>query len=488
MRRNTLAVLSIVTLCLDSACSGKSTAPPTPTLTSIEITGSTTFTLGSAASLQYSATGRDQSGRPFPTTFSWSSSEVARATVDAMGLVTPVSVGTVEIRATSMGVTAARTLQVLPAPPAPTATAVELDDVTNVGNASDFVVRFTRAGDETRLAEYRVILVKSAAQSTFSLAAAAALPAARYTVVARGAGLAVVPLAAALRDSDGDEIATHTEYTAVVLSIADGARATQHALSSASNTMALTPSTIKITFIADDGVAITDGTKTVLIDALPQTSSVLVNGQAIIWHSAAPGLLARIRDGDPPFDNVAALLITHDHPDHWEASSTTTFLNAHPATTVVAPTSVAAAFAGHARVRALSPVLFHAETTVVDGITIEALRMVHFSNFGVDFSGVENIAFVVTMGGKRILHLADSDFTAANYTPFALTARNIDVAILPAAEFKLTPASIGFVRTHIAPAAIIASHLETKTSEATVKSIWGSDVKVFTSSLQFFRF
>jgi L-ascorbate metabolism protein UlaG (beta-lactamase superfamily) len=236
---------------------------------------------------------------------------------------------------------------------------------------------------------------------------------------------------------------------------------------------------IKITFVGDDGVIVTDGTKTVLIDALVTRFD--------IWKIAAPGLITSIKNGTAPYDKIAANLVTHDHFDHWDIGTTQTFLKSHLQSTLIAPPQVTKFISSNSQVTTLAPPLFQAAETTVDGIKIKALRMVHFNNFGLDFSPLENLAFLVELGGMKILHLGDADFTEKNFAPFQLQNENIDVVIIPAATIKLTAQNLDLVKLHINPKNIIAAHLEGNVSEAQVKSVWGN-ITVFTESLQFVEY
>ncbi|NOT08933.1 MAG: hypothetical protein HOP28_12110 [Gemmatimonadales bacterium] len=472
------------------ACSpAGGTQPAPPALTTIVITGSISpIVLGVVPTLQLTASGLDQNNTPFPATFTWSSSDVSKAPVSGSGLVTIVAVGSVSIKAESQGVSRSVTIEIIPLPPAPKASAVILDDVTNNGNAGDVEVSFERAGDETKLSEYRVIIVKTAKASGFLLSEANAAGATRYLAIAKTSQNVKVTLPTDALDSDGDAILEGTSYTAFVLSVADGVNAKDNALSSASNAVKIAPTTVKITFVGDDGVVITDGAKTVIIDAMPPSFSVVINQITTSWIPAAAGLVSAIQNGTPPYDNISVAMVTHDHLDHWAIASTGSFLASHPQAQLIGPPQVVSNFPGNGQVSPLNPALFQSGETTIDGIRIKAFRMVHFSNFGLDFSSVQNLAFLVEIGGKKILHLGDADYTNENFAPFDFVNENVDVVILPAATFKLNAANIGLVRTLIAADNIIAAHLETSMTAGQVKVVWGDDVAVFTQSLQFLRY
>lgn len=164
------------------------------------------------------------------------------------------------------------------------------------------------------------------------------------------------------------------------------------------------------------------------------------------------------------------------------------FSFSHPEARFLGPPQVTAQLTGlAAQVVPLSAGLFQSEAVTVDGIPVTAMRMLHFNNFGLDFSAIQNYTFLVEIGGKKILHLGDSDITDQNLVPFAPDLADIDVVIVPAATINLTTAIINRIRNRIAPSLIIAAHLELGITESQVKLIWGDDVTAFTQSLQFVR-
>ncbi|HEX2208365.1 MAG TPA: lamin tail domain-containing protein [Longimicrobium sp.] len=105
--------------------------PPGPPVTVSVVPGATTITTG--GTYLFSATATDSAGRATSTTFTWSSSNPAVATVDANGRATGVAVGTATIRATAAnGVQGDAALTVIAEPPP--------------GSASELVVRVLDIG------------------------------------------------------------------------------------------------------------------------------------------------------------------------------------------------------------------------------------------------------------------------------------------------------------------------------------------------------
>ena len=96
-----------------AACGGDPAAPDVPPVVQVTASGSTTLLSGSAVSL--SATYRDNKGKLVPTAvFTWSSSDVAVATVAPTGQVVGAKAGTATITATSSGTSGAVSVTVNP--------------------------------------------------------------------------------------------------------------------------------------------------------------------------------------------------------------------------------------------------------------------------------------------------------------------------------------------------------------------------------------
>jgi hypothetical protein len=108
--------------CGAGAASGEasfSIGVPEPTISSVSVTGPTPIQAGESQSYTATANFSNGSSQNVTTTSAWSSSNTAVATVSNAGVVTGVSAGSADIRATHQGVTGTRTLQVFT--PTPTA-------------------------------------------------------------------------------------------------------------------------------------------------------------------------------------------------------------------------------------------------------------------------------------------------------------------------------------------------------------------------------
>lgn len=156
--------------------------------------------------------------------------------------------------------------------------------------------------------------------------------------------------------------------------------------------------TLEVTYIANEGYMITMGDTRVLIDALPKST---------YYANPSDALAAKVMDGIPPFDNIDYVLVTHDHPDHFNAGMTSRFLMHHPAAQLIASEETCRQFTGDSisgrRHRGISLKMGQQETIREDRAEIVALRLAH----GRDTS-ISNLAYVVRSNGYTIVHVGDA--------------------------------------------------------------------------------
>jgi L-ascorbate metabolism protein UlaG (beta-lactamase superfamily) len=186
---------------------------------------------------------------------------------------------------------------------------------------------------------------------------------------------------------------------------------------------------VSITFLANEGVLLSSGPRKVLIDGLFLKYE---SGYAVPADSTRVAL-ERAR---PPFDAVDLVLVTHRHGDHFHPAPVAAHLRANPRATLLTSRQVIDSLRGRVSASALLAPRFMARTTapgtrrreVVAGIAVELLGLPHG---GRKHRGVEHLGYVVELGGRRVLHVGDTEFTEATFAPFRLDTARIDVALLP---------------------------------------------------------
>jgi len=209
---------------------------------------------------------------------------------------------------------------------------------------------------------------------------------------------------------------------------------------------------VTITYLQNDGVLISDGTKKILIDA--------IFSQANSWINLDPDENNKVINAQAPYDNVDLILITHNHGDHYWVSNVNTHINNNPNGKVIAPPQVMTNFSGP-QFLDVTPALWQSESLTVNGIELEVLHLKHFNAFGMIFDTVENFGYLIKLGGKNILHLGDAKMTVENFQSFGLADKNIDVVLIPTfyPEAHLMTSHRDALLSQVDPDHIIALHL-----------------------------
>jgi L-ascorbate metabolism protein UlaG (beta-lactamase superfamily) len=213
---------------------------------------------------------------------------------------------------------------------------------------------------------------------------------------------------------------------------------------------------VTVTFLANDGVLLSSGAQQVLIDGLFLKYET---GYAVPADSTRQAL-ARAQ---PPFDGVDLILVTHRHGDHFHPQPIAEHLAANPAATLVASSQVMDSLRGRASsvalggdrllARTMPPLTRRTET--IGGIAVELLGLPHG---GRRHRGVEHLGFIVELGGRRVLHVGDADFSEGTFAPFRLDTARIDVALLPY-WMVTSPEGQRVIARWIRPRQVVAIHI-----------------------------
>lgn len=215
---------------------------------------------------------------------------------------------------------------------------------------------------------------------------------------------------------------------------------------------------LEIMYLANEGMFIRSGEKTVIIDGL-------FRGGVSRYMTLPDDLREELETASGEFNNCDLVLVTHLHSDHFDAASVYRHLLNNPMAQFVAGKDVAGLVETEAgdnfaklQDRIHAPILqWKQDTTVaLNDINITLLRTRHgwWKNYGLDHLG-----FVVELDGKRILHLGDIEMTEENLFQFKQHLINIDVAILP--HWLMTyDKGIELTRRYIKAEKYIAVHVE----------------------------
>ena len=226
--------------------------------------------------------------------------------------------------------------------------------------------------------------------------------------------------------------------------------------------------TLKVTYIANEGVLIAAGAVQVLIDGLHRQ-----------YRSSYPFLpepyRQQIETARAPFHEVDVILVSHMHLDHFHPESVVRHLRHNAEATLVSSQQVvgelekAADYASvRSRVTTITPPVKGRVSTIAGGINVDLLGLGHGSG---RHAAIQNLGHLITLGGKKLLHIGDASTEDASiFDTFDLDETNIDVAFLPV-WFLTSDEGAAIVRQYIKPKHIVAVHMPADGPERAVAQI-----------------
>jgi L-ascorbate metabolism protein UlaG (beta-lactamase superfamily) len=208
-------------------------------------------------------------------------------------------------------------------------------------------------------------------------------------------------------------------------------------------------------YVANAGVLVSSGDSKVLIDALFDKPNPE-------YRAPAADVLDKIMSGAAPFDGLDAVLITHNHPDHFDPSLAVRFLERVPGPTLLAPSDAVAAMRRaasdwvkiEARIVPLDLKPGEWATRTVGRIPVNAFRTLHSG----DQDSPMNIMYLFDLGGWRVFHEGDSPGKVDEYRAFGLGREPVDLALVHF-WFPLEPNCARFLREVLKPGHVALTHL-----------------------------
>ncbi len=219
---------------------------------------------------------------------------------------------------------------------------------------------------------------------------------------------------------------------------------------------------LSVKYIANEGVLISSGGKTILIDGLHREYK-----PDFLFPPA--DLLKSLETAAMPYDKINLLLVSHLHLDHFHPQSIGLHLKNNPKAMLASSEQiigeVAKSFADYEKIKSqIKPISHEWKKSVEynqDGIKVRFLGLRHG---GENFKWIQNFGHLIELGGKKLLHLGDADMTAENFSAFNLSQENIDVAFIPY-WFLLSENGRKLVKEQFNPKQIIAIHIPPNEAE-----------------------
>lgn len=207
----------------------------------------------------------------------------------------------------------------------------------------------------------------------------------------------------------------------------------------------------EITYLANEGFLLQVGETKVLIDALFPG----IRG----YPEPSEELRRALSSGRSPFDGVDLVLATHFHGDHFGAREVSEYLRANPGAQFISTEQAVEALVKEVgevpeNARSIYPKEGETLSVTIDGVELTLFNLHH----GRDRRPpVQNLGFLVDLGGFKILHIGDTEVGIEEIRALELGKLGIDLALLPA--WYLTEPRWRPAVAEIGAGRIVAMHL-----------------------------
>jgi len=184
---------------------------------------------------------------------------------------------------------------------------------------------------------------------------------------------------------------------------------------------------LRLVHVANAGVLVTTASSSILFDALFHEPNP---------HYAAPTqeTLRAMVAGAAPFDGIDLVLVTHMHPDHFDAGDVDRFMVKNPQAALVAPADAVEDLQASApgwssyedRVISLDLRPGEKATRTVGDIRVTAVRTLHSGALQTPM----NLMYLVEMDGEVVFHEGDSNASLRPFETIVEDRPPIDLALV----------------------------------------------------------
>jgi L-ascorbate metabolism protein UlaG (beta-lactamase superfamily) len=229
-----------------------------------------------------------------------------------------------------------------------------------------------------------------------------------------------------------------------------------------------TAASIEVRYIANEGVLISSRDGRVLIDGLHRRYK---DDYAFLPDAERE----KIEAARPPFDRIDLVLVSHLHGDHFDPDSVGRYLKNNTkavfASSQQVVDEVATKFAEYGAIKErITPITYTLKSiqpVKIAGIDVTFLGVGHGSG---RHASIQNLGHIISLGGKKLLHIGDADISDEIFDAFDLEQQRIDVAFLPS-WFLTSKDGQALIERHIRPKHIIAVHVGPGDSEEITREV-----------------
>jgi L-ascorbate metabolism protein UlaG (beta-lactamase superfamily) len=220
---------------------------------------------------------------------------------------------------------------------------------------------------------------------------------------------------------------------------------------------------VEITFIANEGFLLTDGSRKVLVDAIFSEGS----GN---FTTPLADVLTQERNATSPFNSVDFLLSTHHHADHINAAYEAEHMVNDNGSILLCPLQVydsliaTEAFASiNDRIVTLLPEVGEKIDTLINGYRLRTVSLIHYNNMVT----IQNLGYIFTLGSINIFHPGDGFLNdTTEIKNLDLESDSIDILFLSYRVLNNDFDNIGRkIIQYLNPKAVILMHIRLNEAE-----------------------
>ncbi|MBN1938412.1 MAG: MBL fold metallo-hydrolase [Candidatus Aminicenantes bacterium] len=183
---------------------------------------------------------------------------------------------------------------------------------------------------------------------------------------------------------------------------------------------------LALTYVANMGVLVASGESKVLIDGL-------FNNKGRSYRVPPPEMLEKIMKGEPPFDGLDLILVTHRHVDHFDADLSVRYLESRSEPLLVAPSDAVEEMRKASsdwpriasRVIPIDLEVGEKTTKTAAGLPLTMVRTLHGMS-----AKTMNLMYLIELDGWRVFHEGDSSGKQEDFLGFGLETEPVDLAVL----------------------------------------------------------